>query len=202
MRNYLNFKFSPRTNVNNNVIFRGIYNNLRFVKIVQIIFLRCKNRIIVVNLRKMYVLSMADVNYINENVAMPDIHFQLVNRWVSEVAASFDKGIGHLTYIFCSDERILEVNKQFLNHDYYTDIITFDNSRRGIITGDMYISIETVSSNANLLHKSYEEELHRVIIHGVLHLCGINDKGPGEREIMEFNEDKALNLLNKLKNEI
>ncbi|MDE6716362.1 MAG: rRNA maturation RNase YbeY [Muribaculaceae bacterium] len=110
---------------------------------------------------------------------MPEFDSELVSRWIAQVAAGFDKQVGHLTYIFCDDAKIIEVNRQFLNHDYYTDIITFDDSRRGIISGDMYISLDTVASNASLLGKLYDEEFYRVVIHGVLHLCGINDKGPG-----------------------
>ncbi|MDE6867250.1 MAG: rRNA maturation RNase YbeY, partial [Muribaculaceae bacterium] len=102
---------------------------------------------------------------------------------------------GNLTYCFCDDPYILEANKKFLGHDYYTDIITFDYTRRGRIGGDMIISLDTVRTNAEGLGVTYRQELLRVIIHGVLHLCGINDKGPGEREIMEANENKALSLL-------
>ena len=104
--------------------------------------------------------------------------------------------LGPLTYIFTDDPTILDVNRQFLNHDYFTDIITFDDTRGRRISGDMFISLDTVASNAaEVSRRPYEEELHRVIIHGVLHLCGINDKGPGEREIMEQHEDDALRLL-------
>ena len=97
-----------------------------------------------------------------------------------------------LTYIFSDDDYILRTNRQFLQHDYYTDIITFDYTKRNRIGGDMVISLDTVRSNADLFCKSYSSELLRVIIHGVLHLCGVNDKGPGEREIMESFENKAL----------
>lgn len=102
---------------------------------------------------------------------------------------------GPLTYIFCDDDKIIDVNRKFLNHDYYTDIITFDYTCGKLISGDMFISLDTVRSNAGLVGQSYDTELLRVIIHGVLHLCGINDKGPGEREIMEANEDMALKML-------
>jgi len=103
--------------------------------------------------------------------------------------------VGDINYVFVDDQRILEVNRQFLRHDYYTDIITFDYTQGRTISGDLYISLDTVRSNAPLVGATYERELHRVVIHGVLHLCGINDKGPGEREIMEAAEDKALALL-------
>ena len=97
--------------------------------------------------------------------------------------------------MFVSDDRILEVNREYLGHDYYTDIITFDYCEGDTLSGDLVISLDTVRSNAALFGKEYDEELHRVIIHGILHLCGINDKGPGEREIMERAEDKALAML-------
>ena len=90
---------------------------------------------------------------------------------------------------------LLEVNRQYLQHDYYTDIITFDYTEGNKISGDLFISLDTVRTNAETFHTDYNEELHRTIIHGILHLCGINDKGPGEREIMEENENRALAIL-------
>ena len=86
------------------------------------------------------------------------------------------------------------MNIEFLQHDYYTDIITFDYSTKRKISGDLFISLDTVKSNAELFGKDYDEEFMRVVIHGVLHLCGINDKGEGEREIMEQHENDALAL--------
>ena len=100
-----------------------------------------------------------------------------------------------MLFRFCNDDKIIEVNRQFLQHDYYTDIITFDYSRGRLISGDMFISLDTVASNSELLGVEYSNELLRVIIHGVLHLCGIDDKGEGEREIMESFENKALTEL-------
>ena len=107
--------------------------------------------------------------------------------------------MGDISYIFCSDEKILEVNRQFLQHDYYTDIITFDYTSGKKIAGDIFISLDTVRTNAEKFETEYDEELHRTIIHGILHLCGINDKGPGEREVMEANENSALALLSQLR---
>ena len=92
-------------------------------------------------------------------------------------------------------KKILEVNRQYLQHDYYTDIITFDYTEGNKISGDLFISLDTVKTNSDTFHTPYNEELHRTIIHGILHLCGINDKAPGEREIMEANENKALSIL-------
>lgn len=128
-------------------------------------------------------------------VTMPDIDTARLEKWIAEVASSHNRIVGPLVYIFCDDAKIIEVNRQFLNHDYFTDIITFDYSRGRMISGDMFISLETVKSNSEMVGATYERELLRVIIHGVLHLCGINDKGPGEREIMESFENKALDLL-------
>ena len=102
--------------------------------------------------------------------------------------------MGEIAYIFCSDEKILEVNQEYLQHDYYTDIITFDYCEEDTLNGDLFISLDTVRTNAEQVGATYDEELHRVIIHGILHLCGINDKGPGERELMEAAENKALQM--------
>lgn len=130
-----------------------------------------------------------------EGVAMPELDYGKIDAWIKEVAASHGYEVGNLTYCFCNDEYILETNRKFLQHDYYTDIITFDYTHRNRINGDMVISLDTVASNALDLGVSYDSELLRVIIHGVLHLCGINDKGPGEREIMEAAENAALALV-------
>lgn len=129
-----------------------------------------------------------------DGVMLPALDFKKIELWINEVAKSHGRIMGDLAYIFCDDNKIIEVNRKFLNHDYFTDIITFDYSRGKLISGDMFISLDTVASNAIELKVEKEKELNRVIIHGVLHLCGINDKGPGEREIMEMNEDKALQM--------
>ena len=125
---------------------------------------------------------------------MPNIKKRQTTQWIKAVAASYGKRVGDIGYLFCSDEHILDVNREYLGHDYYTDIITFDYCEGDLLSGDIVISLDTVRTNAELFHKPYEEELHRVIIHGILHLCGINDKGPGEREKMEAAEDRALGL--------
>ena len=134
------------------------------------------------------------IEVLSQNVEKPVLDWEKVEQWIVEVAQRLGRRVGALTYIFCDDERILEVNRQFLNHDYYTDIITFDNTTGRLIRGDMFISLDTVATNADSVEATYDEELMRVIIHGVLHLCGINDKGPGEREIMEAHENEALKL--------
>lgn len=133
-------------------------------------------------------------NFLTENVELPDLDYPKIEKWLCEVARRHGYMVRELTYIFCDDKRILEVNLEFLNHDYFTDIITFSSSHGKLLTGDMYISLETVASNSELVGDTYAGELLRVIVHGLLHLCGINDKGPGEREIMEMHEDEALTI--------
>ena len=135
------------------------------------------------------------ITFQTENIEMPAIDQAKVRDWVRNVAASYQKKVGEIAYFFCDDEIILEVNRQYLQHDYYTDIITFDYCEGNKLSGDLFISLDTVRSNSELFGTDYNTELHRVIIHGILHLCGINDKGPGEREIMEAAENRALELL-------
>ncbi|MBD5261759.1 MAG: rRNA maturation RNase YbeY [Bacteroides sp.] len=134
------------------------------------------------------------IEFASQGVDMPEIDIHKVSAWIAEVAASHSRRVGNLNYLFVDDEEILVANRQFVNHDYYTDVITFDYSRGDRISGDIMISLDTVRSNADKFGVPYFRELLRVIIHGVLHLVGINDKGPGEREIMEAAEDAALDL--------
>lgn len=141
---------------------------------------------------------MTEISYTTDGVEMPSFDTQRIENWIVSVARGFGKTVGAVTYIFCNDDKILEVNRKYINHDYYTDVITFDYSRPMRISGDVFISLDTVRSNAILLGKTYDNELMRVIIHGILHLCGVNDKGPGEREIMERHEDEALALLSNM----
>ena len=131
---------------------------------------------------------------------MPDINQPIINKWIEAIADYYGKKCGEIAYIFCNDPKIIEVNRQYLQHDYYTDIITFDYTHGSRISGDLFISLDTVESNSVEQNTTYESELHRVIIHGILHLCGINDKGPGEREQMEAAENHALSILNELRN--
>lgn len=138
------------------------------------------------------------ISFETKNVDQPVLDLEKVGSWLQMVARNFDRRIGNLNYLFCDDEEILRVNKEFLNHDYFTDIITFDYSYRDKVSGDIFISLDTVRSNSELFNVSYDSELLRVIVHGLLHLCGIDDKGPGEREIMEEQENKALEILETL----
>lgn len=130
---------------------------------------------------------------------MPKIKKRETTAWIKAVVATYKRRLGDIGYMFVDDEKILEVNREYLGHDYYTDVITFDYDEDDVVSGDIVISLDTVRSNAELFGKEYDDELHRVIIHGILHLCGINDKGPGEREIMEAAENKALALLKEMK---
>lgn len=134
------------------------------------------------------------ISYQTDGVKMPAIKRRENSAWVKRVAATYGKKVGDVAYIFVNDDKILEVNQQYLQHDYFTDIITFDYSEGNVISGDLFISLDTVRTNAEQVGATYEQELNRVIIHGILHLCGINDKGPGEREIMEAAENKALSI--------
>lgn len=135
------------------------------------------------------------ITYNSDGIAMPKIKKRDTSAWIKAVAATYGRKVGDVGYMFVNDEKILEVNREYLGHDYYTDVITFDYDEDDIVSGDIVISLDTVRSNAELFNKPYDDELHRVIIHGILHLCGINDKGPGEREIMEAAENKALAML-------
>lgn len=134
------------------------------------------------------------ITYNVEGVKMPKIKKRETTAWIRAVAKSYGRRVGEVGYMFVNDDKILEVNREYLGHDYYTDVITFDYDEDDVVSGDVVISLDTVASNANLFNKTYEDELYRVIIHGILHLCGINDKGPGEREQMEAAENKALAL--------
>ena len=129
-----------------------------------------------------------------EGVQLPEIDFKKVSAWLTEVATEHDRIIGTLAYRFCSEEEILRINREFIGHDYYTDIITFENTIGRKVAADIFISPETVRTNAEEIGEPYERELRRVIVHGLLHLFGIKDKTPEERQEMEAAEDKALQL--------
>jgi probable rRNA maturation factor len=132
------------------------------------------------------------IQYIAEDIQLPALQKQKINRWIKDVAAGYDRKTGDIAYIFCTDERILEVNKHYLDHDYYTDIITFDYSEGNIISGDIFISLDTVKSNSEEFGVSFEKELFRILIHGILHLCGQDDKTPELRAEMTLKENLAI----------
>lgn len=123
---------------------------------------------------------------------MPALDERKVSRWIKSVAADYGFSIGNINYIFCSDERELAVNREFLGHDYYTDVITFDYSTASTLNGDIFISLDTVRSNAETVGATFEQELLRILIHGVLHLTGQGDKTPETKVQMTEKEEKAL----------
>ncbi len=134
------------------------------------------------------------IHIYTEGVEIPDIQEDKVKLWICNLVEIYSKRIGDLSLVFCSDKYILEVNRTYLQHDYYTDIITFDYCSGSQVSGDLIISLDTVLSNSREFNSSYNTELHRVIIHGVLHLLGYKDKTPIEAEEMRRNEDQALKL--------
>ena len=135
------------------------------------------------------------ITYNTINVAMPDLVETEVSAWVKSTAATYNKKVGDINYIFVDDETMLDINRRFIGHDYYTDHIGFDYSKDDSLSGDIYISLDTVKTNAELYQVKPEEELRRIIIHGLLHLCGFRDKTDEERELMQQAEDKALKAL-------
>ena len=127
---------------------------------------------------------------------MPPIDPQRDKAWIEAVARGYGKSIGELYYYFCSDERLLEINKQRLGHDFYTDIVTFPLTNcEAILSSEFCISIDRIKENAETFGRSYESELHRVIIHGVLHLIGFDDHSDEDEKTMREKEEEALKLL-------
>jgi len=134
------------------------------------------------------------ITYNTSGVKMPKIKRRDTTAWIKAVIATYNKRLGEVGYMFVNDEKILQINNEYLQHDYYTDVITFDYNENDVLNGDIVISLDTVRTNAEKFGKTFDDELHRVIIHGILHLCGLHDKAPGEREQMEKAENKALAL--------
>ena len=110
------------------------------------------------------------ISYNAEGVRMPKLRKRDTSAWIKAVAADYGRTVGEVGYMFVDDEKILEVNREYLGHDYYTDVITFDYDEDNVVSGDIVISLDTVRSNAELFGKSYDEEFYRVLIHGILHL--------------------------------
>ena len=135
------------------------------------------------------------ITYNAQGTLMPKLDQQATTTWLHRVAAKHGKVIGDVNYIFVDDQTILSINRQFLRHDYYTDHIGFDYSQGNALAGDIYISTDTVRTNADLFDVSPSQELRRVIVHGLLHLCGLRDKTPDETNHMRRAEDQALALL-------
>lgn len=137
------------------------------------------------------------ISYFTENCGKPAICTKRCSAWIKDIASKHGKTIGEIAYVFCDDDKILEVNRQYLGHDYYTDIITFDYCEDDKLSGDIFISLDTVKSNSVTYGTEYYDELTRVIIHGILHLCGYKDKSNDESKAMRALEDAAIAALPK-----
>ena len=135
------------------------------------------------------------IDFQAEGIALPKIKKRTLSKWIENVAEKYEKKVGEISYLFCDDEKILEVNREYLNHDFYTDIITFDYCEEDTLSGDIIISLQTVESNSQMYKTDFLQELHRVIIHGILHLCGLNDASDEEEKAMRLAEDSALEML-------
>lgn len=138
------------------------------------------------------------ITFLTDNVPMPPLNVPKTIKWMQLVAANYGFVVGNLNYIFCDDDKILQVNQEFLQHDYYTDVITFDYSTSTVLSGDVFISLDTVRSNAQMVADTFERELDRILIHALLHLTGQGDKTPETKQIMTQKEEKALVLRNQL----
>lgn len=134
------------------------------------------------------------VRFFSDGISFQSIGKRKIAQWLKQTAAREGKKIGSVSYIFVSDEHLLEMNKKYLQHNDYTDIITFDNSTGNNISGEMYISVDTVRENAKYYQTDFHNELLRVMVHGVLHLCGYKDKTISERKKMRAAEDKYLGI--------
>ena len=132
------------------------------------------------------------------DVKIPIFPKRKVSSWIKRVASNYNFKVGNVSYIFCSDEKILEINNKYLSHNYFTDVITFDYTLDNTISGDIFVSIETVVSNANQYHVNHLQELYRVMIHSILHLCGLKDTTKEEKLIMTNKENETLKLFNEI----
>jgi rRNA maturation RNase YbeY len=135
------------------------------------------------------------INFFNEDIEFPDIDISSYIKWIGEIINQYNYTTGDINYIFCSNKYILQINKKYLNHNYFTDIITFNYNENNIINSDIFISIETVNENADCYNTTFYNELSRVIIHGILHLIGFDDKTKEDQAIMTQKENEALSLL-------
>lgn len=132
------------------------------------------------------------IHFFYENTS--EIIEENIKPWIEKIIITEEKRLGEINYIFCDDEYLLKINQDFLDHDYYTDIITFDQVRGKTISGEIFVSLQRIKDNANLISKNYEEEKKRVIAHGILHLCGYKDKTEEEQKTMRAKEDFYLSL--------
>lgn len=140
-----------------------------------------------------------NIEYNFEEISTVEINLDLISNWIIKIVENNEKKVGDLNYIFSNDDYILDINKKYLNHNYNTDIITFNYVEDNIISGDIFISVDTVKENADYYKVSFENELCRVIIHGILHLIGFDDQNQNDQDEMTKQENLALDLLEKLK---
>ena len=140
-------------------------------------------------------MSKPIIQFFNEDAKLPtSLKKSLLKKSLIDISETHNTTIKNLTYIFCSDDYLLNINKQFLNHDYYTDIITFPYHEGSDIEGEIYISLDRITDNAIKQKVSFENELFRVIAHGLLHLIGFSDKTPKQKKLMREEEDKAITI--------
>lgn len=138
---------------------------------------------------------MPSIQFFSEDISFKPLHPRKTKSWIKQTIAKEKKTPGDLNFIFCSDEYLLQINIQYLDHQTYTDIITFDNSEDPkVIEGDIFISVDRIRENAGKFSRPFEEELRRVVIHGVLHLIGYSDKGNEQKTVMRRKEDAYLSL--------
>lgn len=132
------------------------------------------------------------INFYFEDVEEFQLDLPKTSNWITKTIKNEQKEAGEISYIFCSDAYLLEINRQYLNHDYYTDIITFDYVENGLISGDIFISVDRVKENAIKYEVGFLNELNRIMVHGVLHLAGYKDKAKADKELMTSKEDFYL----------
>jgi probable rRNA maturation factor len=138
------------------------------------------------------------ITFVTEDIAKPRLNYRKVTHWIRLVLSKYSLSPDGLTFIFCDDNYLLEINKKFLNHNYFTDIITFDYSEDNVVSGDLFISIERVQENSMKFKSFFLDEILRVIIHGVLHLVGFNDKSAEEKIIMRKLEEESLQIYREM----
>lgn len=137
---------------------------------------------------------MIDI-FFEEIAPLTELNPDFYESWLDQVASLEKKKLGDISLIFTSDEHLLTINQQYLDHDYYTDIITFDYSEDDFVSGDLFISVDRVRENAEENAASFSHELNRVVVHGVLHLCGYKDKSESEEQLMRSKENQMLDLI-------
>ncbi len=144
-------------------------------------------------------MSKENFSFFSEEIDFQLENSEIIADWIEQLILNNQKITGEITYIFCSDSYLLKMNQEHLNHDTLTDIITFDYSQAGIISGDIFISIDRIRDNSKDFKVNFEDELTRVMAHGILHLIGFNDKSEKEQSIMTEEENKAIALYNSFK---